>query len=199
MLESGSVPPVLTIRVLGMLIQHNTQNTMALTKLQKTAKQIGGRLRRGTNRHRGMKEMDLCRLIQAFLISRIVYSFPYYHLRKSDKDKIEAIIQQAYKWALGLPVYTSTEKLLQLGMHNTLEELIEAHKTAQITRLSDTMTGLHILHKLKIQPIHTTGGRAPLPPAIRHYLQIKPTPQNTLAGRHDTRRKASADRLSEKH
>lgn len=94
MLESGSVPPVLTIRVLGMLIQHNTQNTMALTKLQKTAKQIGGLLRRGTNRHRGMKEMDLCRLIQAFLISRIVYSFPYYHLRKSDKDKIEAIIRQ---------------------------------------------------------------------------------------------------------
>lgn len=81
-LESGPVPPVLTIRVLGMLIQHNTQNTAALTKLQNTAKQICGLLRRVANRHRGMKEMDLCRLIQAFLISRIVYSFPYYHLRK---------------------------------------------------------------------------------------------------------------------
>ncbi|KAH7964337.1 hypothetical protein HPB51_027422 [Rhipicephalus microplus] len=61
------------------------------------------------------------------------------------------------------------------------------------------MAGIHILHKLKIQPIHTTGGRASLPPAIRHYLQIKPIPKNTLAGRHDTRKKLRADRLSEKH
>lgn len=61
------------------------------------------------------------------------------------------------------------------------------------------MTGLHILHKLKIQPIHTTRGRAPLPPAIRHYLHIKPIPENTLARRCDAWRKARPDRLSEKH
>lgn len=102
------------------------------------------------NRHSGMKEANLIKLVQAFAISRIVYVTPYLNLLMAEKAKIEALIRKVYKQALGIPVNTPTERLLALGVHNTLDELIEAHKTAQCERLAQTATGRTILDCLHI-------------------------------------------------
>ncbi|KAL1471959.1 hypothetical protein MTO96_039636 [Rhipicephalus appendiculatus] len=195
-MEDGPVRPVLTIRVLGMLIQHNTHNSEAIARLQATARQICGLLRRVATRHRGMKEPGLCRLIEDFLISGIVYSFPYYHLRLSDKGEINGIIRMAYRSALGLPRYASSERLLELGI---FDELIEAHKTAQLARLSSTDAGRSVLNRLGMNPVMDSAGRTSLPQMIRRQLVLKPLPKNMPPGRHDGRRSARAKDLHEKY
>ncbi|KAG0416480.1 hypothetical protein HPB47_006379 [Ixodes persulcatus] len=48
---------------------------------------------------------------QAFVISRMTYALPYLQLYNAEKLKIEGLIRQAYKAALGLPINTSTNKL----------------------------------------------------------------------------------------
>lgn len=64
----------------------------------------------------------------------------------------------AYKAALGLPKSASTERLLGLGVYNTRDEVIEAHKTSQIEKLSCTEAGGHILSKLTINPVMESEG-----------------------------------------
>ncbi|KAH6939821.1 hypothetical protein HPB50_021866 [Hyalomma asiaticum] len=86
-------------------------------------------------RKQGMKEKELLQLIHAFVISRLTYALPYLRLLSAEKERINRLIRKVYKTALGLTHSTSTSHLLSLGLHNTLEELIEAHRSAQIQRL----------------------------------------------------------------
>ncbi|KAG0417971.1 hypothetical protein HPB47_005216 [Ixodes persulcatus] len=78
---------------------------------------------------------------QAFVISRMTYALSYLQLYNAEKLKIEGLIRQAYKAALGLPINTSTDNLLQLGLHNTLDELTEAHRRMQELRFARTNAG----------------------------------------------------------
>ncbi|XP_075550102.1 uncharacterized protein LOC142583500 [Dermacentor variabilis] len=187
--------PVQTIRVLGMLVQNNTQNSEAIQRLRTTAHQINGLIRRIATRRRGMRETDLCCLTQAYLISRIVYTYPYYHLRRKDEEAVNSIILSAYKAAMGLPQSASTQRLLQLGVYNTLTELIKGHKTAQIHRLSRTEHGRYILNLLNINPTGDIHPTASLPTGVCSRLVIKPMAKNMLPGRHDRRRQLKAQAL----
>nr|XP_054929011.1 uncharacterized protein LOC129385865 [Dermacentor andersoni] len=189
------IAPVQTIRVLGMLVQNNTQNSEAIQRLRTTAQQINGLSCRMANRRRGMRETDLCRLTQAYLISRIVYTYPYYHLRRKDEEAVNSIIRSAYKAAVGLPQSASTQRLLQLGVYNTLTELIEAHNAAQIHRLSRTEHGRYILNRLNINPTGDIHPTAPLPTGVFSRLVIKAMAKNMLPGRHDRRRQLKAQAL----
>ncbi|KAH7940741.1 hypothetical protein HPB49_005124 [Dermacentor silvarum] len=54
------------------------------------------------------------------------------------EDKVNSLIRQAYKSAVSLPTSTSTARLLSMGVHNSLTELTEAHRTVQLLRLSRT-------------------------------------------------------------
>lgn len=184
---------------MGILIQHNTHNSEAIFRLQMAARQICGLLGRVGTQHRGMKEDDLCLLTQAFLVSRIMYSFPYYHLRPSDKEKVNSVIRTAHKAALRLPRHANTEQLLEQGVKNTLGELMEAQKTAQRERLSSTATGRFILGKLGLNPVRNSAGRTALSGAVKRQLVIKPLPKNILPGRHDKRRSATAKGLQERY
>ncbi|KAH7947374.1 hypothetical protein HPB52_010996 [Rhipicephalus sanguineus] len=74
-----------------------------------------------------MRERDLLRLIDAFVISRITYGLPYTHL-KCERDKIDVLIHRAYNTALRLPPNASTERLLRLGVHTV--DIIEKHGLA---------------------------------------------------------------------
>lgn len=69
---------------------------------------------------------------------------------KSEKNKVDVLIRRAYKSAFGLPVTTNTKRLLQLRLHNTLDEIAEAQRTAQLERLSSTKAGRKIACKLGI-------------------------------------------------
>lgn len=106
-------------------------------------------IRRITNRHRGMKE-DTTSLVQAFVICRFTYVAPYLVLAKEDINKINRLIRKAPKQALGLPVSTPTTNLLQMGLHNTIKELIEGHISSQRLCLAQTQAGRTVLHPYQV-------------------------------------------------
>lgn len=83
------------------------------------------------------------------MLSRITYT-PYINLDATEKGKIQAMIRQAYKAALGLPNNVPTERLLKLGVHNTLDKQQEAHRVMQHARLLTTNAGKIILERIGI-------------------------------------------------
>lgn len=84
----------------------------------------------------------------------------YALLNKAGKNKLDTLLRKAYKQALGLPPYTSTDRLLKLGEHNTVDELIEGHLLSQRYRLTGTDAGRALLLTLGInipdRPLETT-------------------------------------------
>lgn len=71
------------------------------------------------------KKANLICLVQAFVISLIVYVTPYLCTQVSEQEKIE--LSGVYKQALSVPFRTATDKLLALSVHNTLGELRGPH------------------------------------------------------------------------
>ncbi|XP_049274235.1 uncharacterized protein LOC125759460 [Rhipicephalus sanguineus] len=136
--DGTPLPLVSTLRILGLFLQSNGKHTTLITQLSNTVHQTMRLIRRIANRHCGMREHDRRRLVQAFVLSRFVYSLPYLFLSRTEEDKVNSLIRQAYKSALSLPTSTSTARLLSMGVHNSLTELTEAHRTAQLLRPSRT-------------------------------------------------------------
>ncbi|XP_042145538.1 uncharacterized protein LOC121835420 [Ixodes scapularis] len=189
------IPEVPTIRVLGLLIQNNGKNTQALQKLQISVDQTLRLIHRISSRHHGLKEQEMLRLVQAFVISRLVFSTPYLPLQRAELDKVNALIRKTYKAALSLSPSTSTDRLLKLGVHNTAEELAEAHLTAQYERLSTTQAGRHILTSLQINFPSNPSHKCSLPLDIRQSLQVSPIPRNMHPQYHEQRRLKRAEAL----
>ncbi|KAG0443309.1 hypothetical protein HPB47_015060 [Ixodes persulcatus] len=96
--------------------------------------------------------------------------------------------RKAYKRALGLPDSTSNEKLAALGVHNTIDELIEAQRTAQLERLTRSATGRHILKSLGLRYDTQKGEKMDVPLHIREMLQISPIPKH-MHPLHDAKRR----------
>ena len=147
-LEGNIIPEKDTIRILGMWLQANQRCLHTLNKLKIAVQQISRMISRITYNRKGMREQDTLRLVKSLVISRITYSLPYHNLNREEKEKTNQIIRTAYKTALRLPRNTSNDKLLALGLHNTIEELIEAQLQAQENRLLQTPTGRAVLTKL---------------------------------------------------
>ncbi|KAH7946754.1 hypothetical protein HPB52_003977 [Rhipicephalus sanguineus] len=53
-------------------------------------------------------------------MSNLSYSLPFHTLNKSEEGQVDSIIRGAYKAALGLPIGTPTDRLLEFGVHNTV-------------------------------------------------------------------------------
>lgn len=123
--------------------------------------------------------------MQAFVVSRIVYIAPYAILKTSECNKLDALIRKAYKQALGLPISTSTEKLLGLGLHNTIDEIIEAHLTAQQQRLATTPTGRHLLRHLGYSVVNSGPDMEDIPEEIRENINVSPLPRNMHPQHHE--------------
>ncbi|KAG0443022.1 hypothetical protein HPB47_015372 [Ixodes persulcatus] len=130
------IPEVDRIRVLGMLFERNRVNGVTITKLNNKVMSATKLLRRISNRKAGMKEESMIRLVQSFAISHIAYVAAFHKWTLAERNKIDALIRKVYKIALGLPGNVSTQRLLELGVHNTLEEIAEAQRTAHLERLS---------------------------------------------------------------
>lgn len=110
------------------------------------------------------------------------------------KKQLEAILRKAYKCALGLPVSTSTEKFLKLGINNTVQEHIEAHLVAQKMRLLLTATGRHTLQTLGMRDAcGEINNTASIPKDIRQIIEVSPMPQNMHPEIHKARRKARSE------
>ncbi|KAG0411546.1 hypothetical protein HPB47_011325 [Ixodes persulcatus] len=103
-------------------------------------------------------------------------------------------LDKVYKIALGLPGNVSTQRLLELGVHNTLEEIAEAQRTAHLERLSSTRTGRKILQDLGVNPSGVASGdTVPIPSQMMTRLQVYPIPRN-MNPIHDTGRRAARAR-----
>ncbi|KAH6944868.1 hypothetical protein HPB50_005808 [Hyalomma asiaticum] len=120
--DSTPVPVVSHLRVLGLILQSNRSNTDTIDQLSLSVQETARILARVRARREVMDKRDLLRLIDAFVISRRTYRLPYTNLLKSERDKIDVLIHRAYNTALGLPPNSSTERLLRLGVHNTIDE-----------------------------------------------------------------------------
>lgn len=189
-LDGVCIRPSPSIKVLGMTLQEDCSNNQMVRKLDTTVGQITHMIRRITNKKHGMKEQDTLRLVQAFVISRITYATPYATLKSCEHKKLDVLIRKSYKQALGLPPNTSNEKLLALGLHNTLDELIEAHLTSQQQRLAITQTGRKLLHHLGYPPRQPETSTEDIPKEIRSNMEVAPIPRNMHPEHHEGRRTA---------
>ncbi|KAG0411270.1 hypothetical protein HPB47_011622 [Ixodes persulcatus] len=165
------IRPQKSLKVLGLHIQSDGGGTTAVQNILRQATPILNMMRRVATRTRGLKEQDLLRLRDALIISRIQYQAPY-----------------ATKIALGLPLTTSTARLVQLGVLPTVSDIIDIHRIHQRQRLSLTPTGRLILHELGNAP-HPTGPQpTPLDNTILQHITVAPIPRHMDRDRNPTRR-----------
>lgn len=195
------IPRVTTLRVLGMYLEASRCNGTSADRIV-TKVGIATRLiKRLATKHSGMKEASLLRLIQSFAMSHVAYTGAFHPWKQPERDKINAAIRKTYKTALGLLASTSTERLLELGLHNTLEEVSEAQRTAQLERLSTTVAGREILARVgyNLQEEQESSKTPRLPQPVRERLRILPLPRNIHPDHNRGRREARARALTETH
>ncbi|KAG0416384.1 hypothetical protein HPB47_006464, partial [Ixodes persulcatus] len=85
-----------------------------------------------------------------------------------------------------------------LGLHNTLDELVEAQRIAQMERLTKSPTGRHILQTLNINYEGRLGEKHDIPPDIRGHIHIPPLPRNMHPEHNTERRQARAQALDKR-
>lgn len=194
-IDGVEVKPTQQCRILGLMLRNDGKADAAIAKVRTTTEQVLGMLRRVANRNRGIKEDDAIRLVRAFVISRITYSAPYLQMTGAQREALNVLIRKAMKQALGLPIYSSTKCLYEMGVHNTVDELVEAHLSSQRIRLSQTEHGRRVLQKLgwTVEPTLTT---SKLPDKWREALTSKPLPRNMAPGVDDDRRNARTTALA---
>ncbi|KAG0440828.1 hypothetical protein HPB47_016163 [Ixodes persulcatus] len=147
-MDGQGVPKPQEVRILGQLIPQGRSNKGTLDKLTKATVQINGMLRGIRNKQHGLKGREAIQLRHAFLVSRVMYGHPHLNLTTKEVENPDIMLRKTYKNALGLPEYATTKRLLQLGVHNTFEELANAQIGAQIRRLVGTDSGRWLLDKL---------------------------------------------------
>ncbi|KAM7312004.1 hypothetical protein ISCGN_008909 [Ixodes scapularis] len=126
--------------------------------------------------------------LPALIHTRLTYHLPYHNLTQTEHTRMSVLLRKAQKLALGLPVRTATVCLERLGVTNTLEELMEAHRAAQLTRLRCTAQGRALLATLGFPPCPATLAAEGLSPAARARLTVAPIPRHMNPTRHSARR-----------
>lgn len=184
------IPAVKSIRVLGLHIQADGNNYETINSLKATTYQITRLISRISGRRFGMRERNLVRLVRAFVVSRMAYVLPFLRLGVAEKTKLDCLIRKSYKRALGLPDSTSNDRFAALGLHNTVDEIVEAQRLSQLERLTRSETGRHILRSLGIRYDSQTGPKCDVPMQVRTALLIQPIPKHMHPIHHEGRRSA---------
>lgn len=121
------------------------------------------------------------RLSHAFLMSHITYVAAMHCWQNHEKAELHLLIRKSIKCMLGIPMNASPERPMQLGVHNTLEEIIKAQHTAQTARLSSLPAGREILAFLGCNPSLEKERKVGLTRADSYYNCLPISPQRTLA------------------
>ncbi|XP_077548346.1 uncharacterized protein LOC144161570 [Haemaphysalis longicornis] len=192
-------PPSVTVTIDDTQIipteQIRSLASATIPKIKHSTEQIASMICRVANRKRGLKEEDALLLVQALVVSRVTYSAPHLRLTKADREALDTAMRKATKIAKGLPMYSSTKRLMDMGTHNAADELIEAHLSNQRVRLSRTEHGRALLHKMGWQ-VEPQTEEAPLSKGWHDSITTKPLPRNMTAERHEGRRTARAEALA---
>ncbi|XP_075560579.1 uncharacterized protein LOC142592789 [Dermacentor variabilis] len=114
-IDGTKIKPTQQIRILGLLLRSDGKAYAAVNKIKTTSEQVLSMIRRVTNWNRRIKEEYSLRLVQAFVVSRVKYSARYLPLAKVNRETLNTTIRQAVKHAMGIPVYSSMQKLLEMG------------------------------------------------------------------------------------
>ncbi|KAH7953366.1 hypothetical protein HPB49_007490 [Dermacentor silvarum] len=115
-------------------------------KKEQTIAQITHMIHHITNRRSGLRENDDHHVVQALRVIRLAYHFRYHKLTLTESEKMDILLRKVVKAALGLLPHASTRRLLQLGVPNTITELLEAQQNSQVERLRQSPSELrHIL------------------------------------------------------
>ncbi|XP_077553170.1 uncharacterized protein LOC144167913 [Haemaphysalis longicornis] len=199
--DGTAIPHVKTLRVLGWHIAALRHNGFTIKKLDAKVATAIRLIRKVSTRHVGMKEASLLRLVQSFAVSHVAYVAAFHEWKAAERKRSTPSYTSAHKAALGLYTHTSTEKLLELEVHNTLEEIAEAQHTAQMARVAQTRTGRTILQRLgyRERGFHGDGGRASLPRRLLCQLQVAPIPKHMHPEANQERRIARAKALTATH
>ncbi|XP_037502584.1 uncharacterized protein LOC119377021 [Rhipicephalus sanguineus] len=189
--NGSPVPRVDSIRILGMFIESNGANGMALRQIVTKTENALRLIRRISNRHRGLKEDNLIRLIHAFVLCHFTYTVAMHNWQRAEREKLNALIRKVVKKALGLPIRTH-RRSPELGIHSTLEVIAEAQERAQLLRLSGTPAGRKILEEIGFNPIAHKPSYAQIPTEIRNNIYVAHIPRNVHPVHNTGRRKARA-------
>ena len=189
------IPRVDFIRVLGMIIEANGQNGRTIDRLTSKTEGVIRLIARISNSRGGLREDNLLRLFHAFLMSHINYVASMHKWQLHERTKLNTLIRKSIKRVLGLPMRTSTDNLMNLGVHNTLEEVIEAQQMAQVARLSVTSAGRKILIDTGHNPLTLEVQNTHLTDSMRSCIKVSPLPRNIHPQYNVGRRVARASSL----
>lgn len=189
------IPRVDYLRVLGLVINAKGSNMQTIARLRAKTENMLRLVSRVTSRRGGISEANLLRIYHAFLMSHINYVASALNWSRSEENKIDALIRKSIKRVLGIPVTTSTDKLMQLGVHNTLSEIVEAQKTAQIVRLSASKSGRRILEMAGLTAMAAESCAVPLQQEERDAFRVSTFPRNVHPQHNEARRAARARAL----
>lgn len=87
-------------------------------------------------------------IVQALLVSRIVYGLPYHPVNRTQKLALERLLNEARRIVTGLPRYTRLEALKSCSLINDLSEITDTHRHTQEVRLRSTEAGRDTLRRL---------------------------------------------------
>ncbi|KAM7284950.1 uncharacterized protein ISCGN_031948 [Ixodes scapularis] len=198
-LSGHAIPRRKKIRILGFWLDQNGKAHDWVHKTLVQIHQITHMISRVTRKRHGLKEHEIKKIIEAFIISRVMYGLPYYSLTKTQLSKIEISIRKAIRIALGVPKFTPLHLLQATGLMNTLEEKTEIHKIGQIQRLQTSQHGRKILQALG----YDITSLPPIPPKPPPWdtipnIMVRPIPKNMDPERHQERRQERVHMLSKR-
>lgn len=196
--DGSEIKQVDKIRVLGYHIEAGGSNLTTIQNISNKVDQVIRLLRRVTNRHRGLGEDSALRLVHAFALCHFTYVAGLFQWTVAERNKLNILIRKLIKTTLGVPISTSNERLLGLGVHNTFEEIEEAHQMAQLERLTKTRAGRAILNAIGMNPNRSCDPReaeVELSTELREAIKTTPLPRNMHPEHNINRRKARAQAL----
>ncbi|KAG0411732.1 hypothetical protein HPB47_011137 [Ixodes persulcatus] len=127
-LQDKEIQQVDQIKILGVVFRFNGKLEGSLNRLHAQINQIAHTIQRTTNHRTALKEHNLLLIIDAFVISRLLYTLLYLTAICTQIKKLEASLLKLYRLALGVPGHASSERLLNTGTFNTITERIQMHK-----------------------------------------------------------------------
>ncbi|KAG0434506.1 hypothetical protein HPB47_019061 [Ixodes persulcatus] len=128
---------------------------------------------------RGVHEHDLRIFARAFVVSRIMYGYPYYHLTRTQQLRLEIINRELQRIVTGLPRYTRIDALTSCSQMNSLDDLASTQIATQETRLRATLAGRFTLRKLGYNIDHLLPLPTPPPPwELCPLTAPRPLPRN---------------------
>ncbi|KAH9378801.1 hypothetical protein HPB48_008109 [Haemaphysalis longicornis] len=107
-------------------------------------------LRQVTNHNQGVEVNDVIKLVQALVVSRVVYSTPHLPLKPRKMNQPDRLLRKAHKQAPRFPPHTASSRLEKLGVYSKVREIVDAHLDSQVECLRQTSTGRTVVRQLGI-------------------------------------------------